>query len=42
MRADLTVLRLGQDHYRVIDGADAGHRDLIWVRRMAQDRGAPT
>lgn len=24
----LTVLRLGQDHYRVVDGADAGHRDL--------------
>jgi glycine cleavage system aminomethyltransferase T len=40
VRADLTVLRLGQDHYRVIDGADAGHRDLTWVRRMAQDRGA--
>jgi glycine cleavage system aminomethyltransferase T len=40
VRADLTVLRLAQDHYRVIDGADAGHRDLTWVRRMAQDRGA--
>jgi glycine cleavage system aminomethyltransferase T/glycine/D-amino acid oxidase-like deaminating enzyme len=38
--ADLTVLRLGQDHYRVVDGADAGHRDLTWIRRMAQDRGA--
>jgi glycine cleavage system aminomethyltransferase T len=34
------VLRLGQDHYRVVDGADAGHRDLTWLRRMAQDRGA--
>ncbi|MCY7306393.1 MAG: hypothetical protein LH632_09620, partial [Rhodoferax sp.] len=40
VRADLTVLRLGQDHYRVIDGADAGHRDLTWIRRLAQDRGA--
>jgi len=40
VRADLTVLRLAEDHYRVIDGADAGHRDLVWVRRMAQDRGA--
>ena len=40
VRADLTVLRLGQDHYRVVDGADAGHRDLTWIRRMAQDRGA--
>jgi glycine cleavage system aminomethyltransferase T len=24
----------------VVDGADAGHRDLTWLRRMAQDRGA--
>jgi glycine cleavage system aminomethyltransferase T len=23
-----------------VDGADAGHRDLTWVRRMAQDRKA--
>jgi len=29
VRADQTVLRLGVDHYRVIDGADAGHRDLL-------------
>jgi glycine cleavage system aminomethyltransferase T len=40
VRADLTVLRLAEDHYRVIDGADAGHRDMVWVQRMAQDRGA--
>ncbi len=40
VRADLTVLRLRPDLYRVIDGADAGHRDLTWVRRLAQDRGA--
>jgi glycine cleavage system aminomethyltransferase T/glycine/D-amino acid oxidase-like deaminating enzyme len=39
VRADLTVLRLGVDHYRVIDGADAGHRDLVWMRRMADDHG---
>ena len=24
----------------MVDGADAGHRDLTWIRRMAQDRGA--
>ncbi|MGB1236708.1 MAG: FAD-dependent oxidoreductase [Pseudomonadales bacterium] len=37
VRADLTVLRLGENHFRVIDGGDAGHRDLVWLRRMAQD-----
>ena len=39
VRADLTVLRLGEQHYRVIDGGDAGHRDLVWLKRMAQDKG---
>lgn len=39
VRADLTVLRMGESHYRVIDGGDAGHRDLIWLKRMAQDKG---
>ncbi|PID48752.1 MAG: dehydrogenase [Proteobacteria bacterium] len=39
VRADLTVLRLGTEHYRVIDGADAGHRDYIYIKRMAQDKG---
>ena len=39
IRADLTVLRLGKDKYRVIDGADAGHRDYIWLKRMAEDKG---
>ena len=39
IRADLTVIRLATDKYRVIDGADAGHRDYIWLQRMAEDRG---
>lgn len=39
VRADFTVIRLAADKYRVIDGADAGHRDLIWLKRMAEDRG---
>ena len=39
IRADLTVIRLAQDKYRVIDGADAGNRDYIWLKRMADDRG---
>ena len=38
IRADLTVLRLGADHYRIIDGADAGNRDYVWMKRMAEDR----
>ncbi|NVK31090.1 MAG: FAD-dependent oxidoreductase [Gammaproteobacteria bacterium] len=37
--ADLTVLRLAENSYRVVDGADAGHRDMIYVRRMAENRG---
>jgi len=40
IRADLTVLRMADDHYRVIDGGDAGNRDYTWMRRMAEDRGA--
>ena len=39
IRADLTVIRLANDHFRVIDGADAGNRDYIWLKRMAADRG---
>ncbi|MCH8553199.1 MAG: FAD-dependent oxidoreductase [Natronospirillum sp.] len=39
VRADLTIIRLGQTHYRMIDGADAGNRDYVWMQRMAEDRG---
>ena len=39
VRADLTVLRQAADRYRVIDGADAGHRDFVWMKRMAEDHG---
>ncbi|GGK75120.1 GcvT family protein [Amphritea balenae] len=39
VRADLTVLRLGEDHFRVIDGGDAGNRDFVWLKRLAQDKG---
>ncbi len=38
VRADLTVLRLGENRFRIIDGADAGHRDSVWLKRMADDR----
>jgi len=39
IRADLTVLRLGANHYRVIDGGDAGNRDCVWLQRMASRYG---
>ena len=38
VRADFTVLRL-DDRYRFIDGADAGNRDFLYMKRMAEDRG---
>ena len=39
VRADLTVVRLGDDHYRVMDGGDSGNRDYVWMKRIAEDRG---
>ena len=39
VRADLTVVRLAADRYRIMDGGDAGNRDYVWMRRMAEDRG---
>ncbi|MDX1527710.1 MAG: aminomethyltransferase family protein, partial [Gammaproteobacteria bacterium] len=39
VRSDLTVVRLAADRYRVMDGADAGNRDFVWMRRMSEDRG---
>ncbi|MFK7892180.1 MAG: glycine cleavage T C-terminal barrel domain-containing protein, partial [Granulosicoccus sp.] len=39
VRADLTILRLAADHFRIIDGGDAGNRDAVWLRRMSEDRG---
>ncbi len=39
VRADFTVIRMANDQFRFIDGADAGHRDYVWLKRMAQDKG---
>ena len=39
IRADLTVIRLAVDKFRVVDGADAGNRDYIWLKRIAEDKG---
>ncbi len=32
-RADLTIMRLGEQHYRVVTGAFDGGRDQYWFRR---------
>ena len=39
VRADLTVIRMAANHFRVMDGGDSGARDLVWLQRMAADRG---
>jgi glycine cleavage system aminomethyltransferase T/glycine/D-amino acid oxidase-like deaminating enzyme len=39
VRADLTIVRQAEDRFRVIDGGDAGNRDHVWMKRMAEDRG---
>jgi len=36
--ADLTVLRLGENRFQMIDGGDAGNRDATYLRRMVQDK----
>ena len=39
VRSDLTILRMGKNRYRLIDGADAGNRDYAWMKRMAENKG---
>ncbi len=39
VRADLTIVRLAEDHYRVMDGGDSGARDKVWLERMKDDKG---
>ena len=34
VRADLTLVRLDTNHYRVMDGGDSGARDFVWLKRM--------
>lgn len=38
VRADFTVFRMA-DRCRLVNGADAGPRDLTYMRRVAQDKG---
>jgi len=35
---DLTIIRMAENHYRVMDGGDSGARDLVWLQRMRDDR----
>jgi glycine cleavage system aminomethyltransferase T len=41
-RADLTMLRLGNEHFRVITGAFDGGRDEHWIRRHLPRDGSVT
>jgi len=38
VRADFTVFRL-EDRFRFVDGADAGNRDFVYMKCMAEDHG---
>lgn len=38
VRADFTVFRM-EDRFRFVDGADAGNRDFVYMKRMAEDHG---
>jgi len=39
IQADLTVIRLEENRYRVVCGGDTGHRDYVWMKRQAEERG---
>ena len=41
-RADLTILRLGEDHFRVVTGGGDGARDRYWFRKHLPDDGSVT
>jgi glycine cleavage system aminomethyltransferase T len=41
-RTDLTIMRLADDHYRVITGAFDGGRDKYWFTRNLPDDGSVT
>jgi glycine cleavage system aminomethyltransferase T len=40
IRADLTIIRLADDAFRVVCGGDTGHRDWVWMQRMREARAA--
>ncbi|MBX2879831.1 MAG: FAD-dependent oxidoreductase [Granulosicoccus sp.] len=37
VRADLTVIRLAENHFRVVNGADAGNRDRVWLMHLSEE-----
>lgn len=39
-RTDLTIMRLGEDHYRIVTGAFDGPRDEYWFRANLPDDGS--
>lgn len=39
-RSDLTVMRLGEEHYRIVTGAFDGPRDEFWFRSHLPDDGS--
>jgi glycine cleavage system aminomethyltransferase T/glycine/D-amino acid oxidase-like deaminating enzyme len=41
-RADLTIMRLGEQHFRVVTGAFDGGRDNYWFSRHLPDDGSVT
>lgn len=40
VHSDLTIIRLSEDCYRMVCGGGTAPRDLVWVKRMTQARGA--
>ena len=41
-RSDLTVMRMGEHHYRVVTGGFDGGRDRYWFRKWLPDDGSVT
>ena len=39
VRSDLTIVRMQEDRFRVMCGGDTGHRDYVWMKRMADNKG---
>ena len=38
IRADLTIVRLASDAFRVICGGDTGHRDYVWMQHICRQQ----
>jgi glycine cleavage system aminomethyltransferase T/glycine/D-amino acid oxidase-like deaminating enzyme len=39
VHSDLTIMRLGQDRFRVVTGGADGNRDRLWIRNHRDDMG---